>query len=239
ANVSIDENYAQMHLEAQAGSYVVITVLDTGTGIAPEIISRIFEPFFTTKKLGKGTGLGLTTVTAVVKSHSGFINVYSELGKGSQFKVYLPTVKAIETRPAALLEQSTDPGEQILKGQGEQILVVDDEIAIRDITKTSLEAANYKVLTASNGIEAVALYAQHLDEISLVLMDMNMPTMDGPTTIRTLQKINPTVKIVAVSGFASSDKVAEAASLGVKTFLAKPYTIEELVKILHRLLSPA
>jgi PAS domain S-box-containing protein len=229
-NLYIDENYAQMNLDAQVGSYIVITVTDTGAGISPEILDRIFEPFFTTKEMGKGTGLGLSTVMGIVKSHHGFINVYSEVGRGTQFKVYLPAAEAIQSEPVEDSELPT--------GDGELILVVDDEPAIRDITKTSLQAYNYKTLTASDGIEAVALYADHRDEISVVLTDMMMPSMDGPTTIRTLQKINPQVKIIAVSGLASSDKLATAVDIGVKTCLSKPFTVKELLKTLQGVLHP-
>ncbi|BCX06951.1 MAG: histidine kinase [Fischerella sp.] len=221
-NFLVDENYARMHLDAQVGAYVAITVADTGVGIAPEILDRIFEPFYTTKEFGKGTGLGLSTVLGIVKSHGGFVNVYSEVGKGSQFKVFLPAQQTPES-----LEE---PEKELPTGNGELILVVDDEDSIRDITKTSLETHNYKAITASDGIEAIALYAEHRDEISVVLTDMLMPSMDGLTTIRTLKKINPNVKIIAVSGLASTEKVNAAADIGVKAFLSKPFTAKQLLQ---------
>ncbi|HEY9598944.1 MAG TPA: response regulator, partial [Cyanophyceae cyanobacterium] len=202
----------------------------TGTGIAPDILDRIFEPFFTTKEIGKGTGLGLSTVIGIIKSHGGFVKVYSEVGRGTQFKVYLPTAEALQP------QHMEEP--ELPMGNGELILIVDDEAAIREITKTSLEAYNYKALTANDGIEAVALYVEHQDEIDLVLMDMMMPSMDGPTTIRTLQKINPQVKIVAVSGVAPSDKLAKVSGIGVKTFISKPYTVKELLQTLQMVLYP-
>jgi len=228
-NLFIDENYARMNLEAEMGFYIVITVADTGTGIPPEILDRIFEPFFTTKEPGMGTGLGLSTVIGIIKSHGGFVDVYSEVGKGTEFKVYLPAVEGTQTQQVEELELST--------GQGELILLVDDETAICEITKTSLEIYNYKVITANDGIEAIALYAQHKNEISVVLMDMMMPVMDGPTTIRTLQKIKPQAKIIAISGLASSDKVSVAKSAGAKAFLSKPYTAQELLKTIREVLS--
>ncbi|WP_066375443.1 MULTISPECIES: response regulator [unclassified Anabaena] len=221
-NLLLDEHYAKMNLDAQVGPYVVVTVSDTGTGIKPEILDRIFEPFFTTKELGKGTGLGLSTVLGIIKSHGGFINVSTEEGKGSQFKVYIP---AQETRETLEEAENTIPA-----GNGELILIVDDEAAIRDITKTSLESHNYKAMTASDGIEAIALYAEYQQEISLVLTDMLMPSMDGLTTIRTLQKINPRVKIIAVSGLAASDKVNAAYKMGIQAFLPKPYTASQLLE---------
>jgi hypothetical protein len=223
-NLLIDENYAKMHIEAQVGHHVVITVTDTGIGIKSEILDRIFDPFFTTKRLNKGTGLGLSTVLGIIKSHGGFINVCSEQRKGSQFKVYLPAQEAAET-----IEEED---QRLPSGQGELILVVDDEAAIRDVTKTSLESHNYKAMTASDGIEAIALYAEHRDKISLVLTDMVMPSMDGITTIRTLRKINPDVKIIAVSGLTSTDKVNTAYDMGIKAFLSKPYTASQLLQII-------
>ncbi len=229
-NLFIDENYARMNLDASVGPYSVVTVSDTGTGIPPEILERIFEPFFTTKELGKGTGLGLSTVMGIIRSHGGFVNVYSEVGKGTRFKVYLPAVEGIQKQQPEDLE--------LPKGHGELILVVDDELALREINKTSLETYNYKVLTASDGIDALALYAQHKAEISVVLMDMMMPSLDGPTTIRMLQKMNPQLKIVAVSGLATNEKIAQAAGIGVKAFLSKPYTAQELLKTLHSVLNP-
>ncbi|MBW4681110.1 MAG: response regulator [Microcoleus vaginatus WJT46-NPBG5] len=230
-NIWIDENFARLNIEAKVGPYVVITVSDTGTGIPKEIIDRIYEPFFTTKKIGKGTGLGLSTVIGIVKSHGGFINLVSELGIGTEFKVYLPATDAAAT------ESTQDNHHEIPSGNGELILVVDDEDSIRDITKISLEAYNYKVIVAIDGIEAVALYAQHQDEISVVLVDIMMPVMDGTATIRTLQKMNPQVKIIAVSGLMSSTKKIEVSGKSVKSILPKPYSSEELLLILNRVIN--
>ena len=228
-NLLIDENYARMHLEAKVGPYIMVKVSDTGIGIPPEIVDRIFEPFFTTKAPGQGTGLGLSTVIGIVKNHGGFVNVYSEVGQGAQFKIYLPALEITAAAP------TKDP--ELPTGQGELILVVDDEAPIREITQTSLETYNYRVLTAADGIEAIALYAQHQGDISVVLMDMMMPSMDGATAIRTLQKIDPAVKLIAVSGLVSSDKIAVAMDTGVNAFLLKPYTAEELLKTLREILN--
>jgi two-component system, cell cycle sensor histidine kinase and response regulator CckA len=224
-NLFIDKHYARMNLDALVGPYIAITVSDTGMGMSPEILDKIFEPFFTTKEVGKGTGLGLSTVMGIIKSHGGFVKVYSEVEQGSQFKVYLPSLEGSETQEAESLE--------ILTGHGELIFVVDDEPTIREITEMTLVAHNYKVLVAGDGIEALALYAQHKHEIDIVLMDMMMPEMDGLSAIRVLQKINSQVKIIAVSGLSSSDKVATAMGSGVKTFLSKPYTTQELLKTIN------
>src|SRR5947209_396527 len=232
-NVTLDDSYARMHLEARPGRYVQVTVSDTGVGIPAEVVSRIFEPFFTTKDVGKGTGLGLSTALTIVRSHGGFINVYSEPHKGTQFAVYLP---AIETTPAERAERKRA---EMPAGHGELVLVVDDEEAIRQITKGTLETFGYRVLTAGDGTEAVALYAQNRDEVAVVLTDMMMPFMDGPATIRALQKMNPRVRIVAASGLGGSEKAAEATALGVRMFLPKPYTAEKLLNALAEVLRAA
>jgi CheY-like chemotaxis protein len=230
-NLWVDENYARINLDANVGPYVVITVSDTGSGISKEIIDKIFEPFFTTKELGKGTGLGLSTAIGIIKSHGGFVNVYSEVGKGTEFKVYLPVTQSSETDGAQADHH------ELLAGHGELILLVDDEKSIREVSKTLLEANGYRVLVASDGIEALALYTEHKEEVRAVLIDMMMPSMDGPTTIRVLQKINPQVKIIGVSGLVSNHKMVEFVGSCVKTFLPKPYTSNELLKNLQTVLS--
>jgi two-component system cell cycle sensor histidine kinase/response regulator CckA len=229
--IHIDQTFASMYIEAKPGPHVVITVSDTGTGIPPEIIDKIFEPFFTTKERGKGTGLGLSTVIGIVKNHGGFVNVYSEVGKGTRFKVYLPVADAGQLRSA---EES--PAE-IPSGHGEMILVVDDEAAIREIARQTLENCGYRVLAASDGAEAIALYAEKKDEIEAVLTDMMMPYMDGPATIRALHRLNPYVKIIATSGLDADGKVIENAGPGVRAFLSKPYTAEKLLLTLAEVLS--
>lgn len=225
-NIFIDQQYARMNLDACVGPYIAITIADTGMGMPTEILDRIFEPFFTTKEIGKGTGLGLSTVRGIIKGFGGFVNVSSQVGKGTEFKVFLPAVEAAVTPLSEDLE--------LLKGNGELVLVVDDEAKILETTKISLETYNYRVLTAKDGIEAIALYAQYQDDISIVLMDMMMPSMDGVTTTRTLQKINSLVKIIAVSGLAANDKLTGNAA--VKAFIAKPYTTKELLQTLHSVL---
>jgi two-component system, cell cycle sensor histidine kinase and response regulator CckA len=226
-NIEIDQNYAKMNLDAEIGSYVMVTIADTGMGIPPEIVDRIFDPFFTTKDIGKGTGLGLSTVLGIVKSHRGFINVYSELGNGTRFSVYLPATEAsdIETNI------NTEPP----LGRGELILVVDDEIAVREVTQATLESHGYTTITANDGIEAIALYAERKQEISVVLLDLMMPSLDAATTIRTLYKLNSQIKILAMSGLATNEAVAKAMSEGVKGFLAKPFTAPELLNMLFPL----
>ena len=212
------------------GHYIVIAVTDTGTGIPPKIMDRMFEPFFTTKEHGKGTGLGLSTALGIVKSYGGFINVYSEAGKGTAFKVYLPAITTTET------QKTEEPYREPVTGHGELILVVDDESQIRDITSSALEKNGYRVLTASNGMEAIASYELNREEVKLVLMDMMMPVMDGLTGIQELRKINPKLKIIAASGLTERDKLTKAAGT-MNAFLIKPYTIEKLLRTIHEVLS--
>jgi two-component system cell cycle sensor histidine kinase/response regulator CckA len=229
-NTFIDENFARVNIDARVGRYIVNAVSDTGVGIPPKIMDRMFEPFFTTKEHGKGTGLGLSTALGIVKSHGGFINVYSEVGNGTTFKVYLPAITTTETQKAE------EPTRELVTGHGELILVVDDEDQIRDITSSTLEKNGYRVLTASNGMEAIALYEQNRGEIKLVLMDMMMPVMDGLTGTQKLRKMNPELKIIAASGLTEKDKLTKAAGT-MNAFLLKPYTIEKLLRTIHEVLS--
>jgi len=193
-------------------------------------MDRIFEPFFTTKEFGKGTGLGLSTVIAIVKSHGGFINVYSEVGKGTTFRVYLP---AIKTEIQKIKEQQLE----LPAGHGELVLVADDEDSIREVTVSTLEKYGYNVIAANDGADAVALYAKNKDKIKVVLMDMMMPVMDGEASIRAIRKINPEVKVIVVSGLAEIDKLAKIESTHAHTILPKPYAAEKLLKIMHEVLS--
>jgi PAS domain S-box-containing protein len=229
-NANIDESYCRMQPDAQPGRYVVLTVTDTGTGIPPALITRIFEPFFTTKPVGKGTGLGLSTALGIVRSHGGFINVYSELGKGTTFKVHYPAASD------DALEEKAPEAPALHEGNGELILIADDELAIREIIKVTLENHNYRVLTATDGAEAVAALAQHKDELSLVILDMAMPVMDGPAAMRALRTICPNLPLLAISGRIEYSQTLEDSPEAPVKFLAKPFTTEQLLQVLHRIL---
>ena len=230
-NLTLDAHYAGLswNLEARPGPHIFIEITDTGTGIPPEIQEKIFDPFFTTKEIGKGTGLGLSTALAILKSHGGFIRVDSEPGKGTKFNVYLPA--QTEISPEAEKRVAEMP-----RGHGELILVVDDEAAVRQITQRTLIAFGYRVVLATDGVEALAVFTREGGEISAVLTDMMMPVMDGPAVIRVLRKLNPKLPIIAASGLSTDAHTATATSLGVKHFLSKPYTAEALLKVLKQVL---
>lgn len=230
-NTSLDEVYTGMNLEARPGPYVLLRVEDTGLGMSPDVVDRIFEPFFTTKAFGQGTGLGLSTVHAIVRGHKGFIHVYSEPGRGSRFKVYLPATQAVTEDSKVRAEQV-----QLPRGRGELILVVDDEEIIRHVTTRMLERYGYRVVTAQNGAEAVALYAQMKGQIALVLTDMSMPVMDGPATIVALRAIDPDVKIIGSSGLNANGHLAKAVDAGVEVFVPKPYTADSMLRTVRRVL---
>ena len=229
-NVSIDDNYTRMNLDAKSGNFVLLTVSDTGTGMPAEVVQRIYDPFFTTKEIGKGTGLGLSTTLTIIKSHGGFINVYSEVDKGTTFSIYFPSAETVNevNRVAAVNE--------LPRGNNELILVVDDEENIRQITSATLERFGYRSALAIDGTDALAVYSQRRNEIAAVITDIAMPYMDGEALVRALKKINPMVKVIAMSGLVSAEQTAELKSLNVNAFLSKPYTAKTLLDTLDNLL---
>jgi PAS domain S-box-containing protein len=231
-NVTIDDGYVATHQGVSAGRYVVVEVSDEGCGMAPETIDRAFEPFFTTKELGKGTGLGLSTVIGIVRSHGGFVNVESELGNGSTFKVYLP----IE-RNAVVAVPTVSAPERLPRGGGELILLVDDEAAILSIARQTLETFGYRVVVAKDGAEAIVAYAQHHEQLSLVLTDIMMPVMDGAALISALGKLDPKLPIISASGLNRNGQLAEPGTAQTKYFLAKPYSAEAMLETVKIALS--
>jgi PAS domain S-box-containing protein len=212
-------------LQLPVGSYLLITVADTGIGMNSEMLDQIFDPFFTTKETG--TGLGLSTVKGIVKTHGGSIAVESQVGHGTCFKIYLPAIDSREAETLAVDENLYD-------GKGQLVLVVDDEIAIQEITKESLETYNYRVMLASDGIEAIDIYAQNNRSIAIVLVDMMMPNLDTPSIILALQQINPQVRIVVMSG-SSLNLAAIIDRQHVSAFLTKPFTTVQLLQTLSEI----
>lgn len=230
-NVAIDDNYARMNIDARAGSYLLLTVTDSGTGMSTDVINRIFDPFFTTKDVGKGTGLGLATTMTIVKSHDGFINVYSEPAKGTKFSIYLPSAEEHAARTT-----SAD-GSRTARGNGEMILVVDDEESIREVAAATLAANGYRTVTAADGLEAMDVYEENKAEIAAVLTDMAMPNMDGATMIAELRNIDPKLNIIAMSGMIHENQTVDLQKLGVEKLLPKPFTAEKLLTTLAEVLS--
>ena len=231
-NVTIDSQSSTAVREGKLspGRYVLVETSDTGVGISEEIRGRIFEPFFTTKTSGKG--IGLANVHAFVKNHGGFISVESNPGHGTTFKVFLP---AADQSQASVSKSVIPFG--LICGNNELVLVVDDEAAILRIMQQALEASGYRVLTARNGAEAVAMYAKHLSEIALVLTDAVMPLMDGEEEIQALLRLNPATKVIVVSGLVTNAQMGAFDGLSVRHFLAKPFSVEELLQKVHSVLA--
>ena len=232
-NFFVDEHYANMTPGAKLGPHILIEVNDTGMGIPREIIDKIFDPFFTTKELGHGTGLGLSTAIGIVKSHGGFLNVESEIRRGTTFKIFLPA----RANAAATLPQGETTA--LPPANGELLLIVDDEEAILQVAKALLESHGYEVLTAGDATEALALFAMHKDKIDLVMTDLAMPLMDGVALIRTLQKMEPSVRVIASTGRGGQEQHAlDLAGLKVNACLTKPYNKVKLLTTLHDVLQP-
>jgi PAS domain S-box-containing protein len=229
-NVEVNEAVAGMNPGARPGRYVALGVTDTGTGIPPENLDKIFDPFFTTKELGQGTGLGLSTVIGIVKSHGGFILVNSRVGQGTQFKVYLP---ACETPKDGEKKLKPDP---LAQGRGELVLLVDDEESIRRVARQTLERHGYRMIEASDGTQGLALYKQHQSEVRLVITDVVMPFMDGPAFIRALRQLNPQARIIAMSGHQSKADAGHLPPKLVQGLLAKPFDAAELLQTLKQAL---
>ncbi|MCY7336347.1 MAG: PAS domain S-box protein [Chamaesiphon sp.] len=229
-NITIDADYVARHGQPPVGAYILITIADTGIGMTSEMLDRIFDPFFTTKETG--TGLGLSTVQGIVKAHGGAIEVESEVGRGTCFKIYLPANDSKEAESSTVVEDLYD-------GKGQLVLLVDDETAILEVTKASLETYNYRVMLASDGIEAIDIYAQNYRNIVFVIIDMMMPHLDTRSTILALQQINSQVQFVVMSG---SDLNLEAMvdspwerlrqRSHVRAFLTKPFTTAALLETL-------
>ncbi len=229
-NTLLDEAFARMNPEARPGLYVIVRVADTGAGIPAEIRERIWDPFFTTKPQGQGTGLGLPTVRSIVKSHGGFVTVYSEPGKGTSFAAYL----------AANPDKPKDTGHAqipaLLAGKGETILVVDDEASVRSIAQQTLEMFGYRVLTAADGAQAVALCAQNPGKINLMLADVMMPLMGGREAIAVVRKLDPRIRFISASGLPEEGSGTDTGRTPGTAFLQKPFTAERLLKTIRDVL---
>jgi len=219
--VELTEDDAERNIDAEPGSYACVRVRDTGTGMPADVVDKIFEPFFSTKEEGEGTGLGLSTAYSIIQSHGGFIDVASEEGEGTTFWVYLPVSETTD-------ERRSGSGEPVsaAAGEGERVLVVDDEEFILETTREALRDVGYRVLTAKGGDEALRQVDDH-DDVEVVITDLRMPNMDGLNLIRTLRAQHPNLPIIAASGMADG-RSEDALQAGAHTFLAKPFSEEEL-----------
>lgn len=228
-NIECDEEYCRLHTYVQPGSYVLLTVSDTGMGMDAATIEHIFEPFFTTKEVGKGTGLGLATVFGVVKQHGGFINVYSEPGKGTTFRVYLPSDSG------AAEPVKTESHERPQKGT-ETVLLAEDHEGLRELGQETLEALGYHVILATNGTEAVALFKSNTARIDVVVLDVVMPGMSGPDAYAEMSMVRPDLGVVFATGYTA--EAASLTSLVAKgaSVLQKPYTATSLSKTIRHVL---
>jgi CheY-like chemotaxis protein len=228
--VRLDEKASQRHPEAHPGAYLCISVADEGMGIPPEIVHKIFDPFFTTKGPGKGTGLGLSSALGIVRSFGGFIDLTTQVGKGTRFAVYL--LQAREDQSPSVQGESAE----VVEGRGELLLLVDDEPLILKTTRATLENHGYRVITAEDGNEAISLFQKHGGEIQAAIVDLMMPGMDGFSTLAALEGVNAAVPLIASSGFPVSGPLAKEIAAGKKAFLAKPYTDGQILSVLAKAL---
>ena len=231
-NVTLDETAAVLLPEGKPGDYVRVSVTDTGTGIPPEFMDRIFDPFFTSKEIGKGTGLGLPTVLGIVRGHGGFVRVRSQVGQGTTFELYLPATP--ETKATGLLDAKPLPP----RGQGELILVVDDEVSVRDIMQRTLENGGYRAIVAREGTEALTLFGLH-PGVKVVITDMMMPGMDGPKLVQALRQLNPQLPILGMTGLAGRAGVKGLDTLHLPVVLNKPFSGADLLTAISQTLAAA
>jgi CheY-like chemotaxis protein len=233
ANCKMGENYCNTHTGAKPGDYVLLSISDTGHGMNEEVRSRIFEPFFTTKKLGEGTGLGLALSYGIVKNHGGYITCYSEVGAGTTFKIYFPAAQ----NPSGSGRQGHSAAQEApAPGGKETILIVEDEAAIRKLAARLLGSVGYRVLEASDGLDALEVYERYRDEISLVVLDIMMPRLDGLKCLAGLKRINPGVKALIASGYSPTISAHNAEEAGAQGFLSKPYDREAMLRQVRQVL---
>ncbi len=228
-NVVINGDFSRNHPWARQGRYLLLSVTDTGEGIPPEVLDRVFEPFFSTKEVGSGTGLGLAMVYGIVEQHGGMIHAYSEVGKGSTFKVYLPIVE----RPAAVVGTKLQGP---VPGGKETILLAEDDPAVRDLVSRVLETAGYKVLRARDGEEALQVYRSHRAEVDMALLDVVMPGMTGTKLARELRSLAPGLPLLLMSGYPSRAVEDEMQREDEKNLLSKPFDGETLLRKVREIL---
>jgi signal transduction histidine kinase/CheY-like chemotaxis protein len=228
-NVILDEDYCSRNLEVSPGEYVELSVSDTGTGMEKSVQERIFEPFFTTKDPGSGTGLGLSMVFGIVKAHGGHITCHSEPGAGTTFSVYFPVAEEAREAKDGLMEKSDHTG-------NETILIVDDEEMIRKFAGEMLEIIGYTVITAENGLKALEIYSQQAETIDLVILDLNMPIMNGVECLEAMAGINPGVKALIATGYWVDSETKERLAKHAKGLISKPFKTEDFLRLIRKIL---
>ncbi len=230
--VELDAAGARIHPKAKPGGYVVISVTDTGTGIAPELVDKIFDPFFTTKPLGQGTGLGLATVLGIAENHGGFVHLETQLGQGTKFLVHIPAAPG-----ESAANDIGAGGTESIRGNGELILIVDDEPAVRRLASAILVRQGYRTIIAAEGREGVAMFSQQRADIRLVISDVMMPQMDGPGMLRGMHQMQPGIKSIVITGLGEEHRIAEAKAAGANVVLHKPFTADQLLTNVRQLLA--
>lgn len=220
-------------MDVEAQEYVLLKISDTGLGMSNEILGHIFEPFYTTKKQGQGTGLGLSVVYGIVKSHHGFIDVRSKEGRGTTFSIYLPIPLQRIEEPKAVPEP-----DNVAMGSGETILIVEDEASLREFVEATLKGNGYRVLSASDGLEGAEVFARNQQNIDLILLDMGLPKMTGGELLSIVKKLQPGARVIAASGYIEPEVKSEIFSEGAIDFLSKPYMGSELLAKINRALNP-
>jgi two-component system cell cycle sensor histidine kinase/response regulator CckA len=228
-NVTIDEHFPSIDIDLEPGRYIQVTVVDDGEGMEKEVQEKVFEPFFTTRPVGRGSGLGLTNVLGIVKSFNGFIQCQSEPGKGTKFEVFLPALFENES-----VHTAYDPADH--QGNGETILIVDDEEAVRDTTQKLLLQNGYKTLKAVDGVDAISVYGRNQGQIKIVVTDLKMPNMDGISLVRILRNMNPDLPVLVVSGHPDEHDIELLEPYTSIHLLEKPHKSGDLLHWVHHLL---
>ena len=228
-NIVLDDEFCSSYPDTKPGRYALITVSDTGSGMDKETVSHIFEPFFTTKEPGKGTGLGLSVVYGIVEQHGARIICESKPSVGTTFRIYFPAIEEVS-------EEQYSEKKESPRGQGETILLVDDEANILEMASRLLDNANYKVITASNAKDAIELYEKHRDKIRLVLLDMIMPEMGGIRCLEVLRTMDPNVKVLIITGYTESGMTQELKDAGAGDFILKPFDTPQLLEKIRKII---
>ncbi len=229
-NLKLDEEYCRTHLGTKPGDYVLLAISDDGSGMDSKTKALIFDPFFTTKEMGKGTGLGLSIAYGIIKSHGGHILCYSKPDEGTTFRIYLPALIQED------VESSETTGIEVITGGTETILIIDDEVALRELASEMLADFGYKVLSAPNGKEGIKLYSESLDEIHLVILDLIMPEMGGKQCLERILRVNASAKIIVASGYSDKGQFEDVRMAGAASTISKPYEARQLLTLVREAL---